>query len=117
MGSALDILRAVHPPRAVFLDYPLGHTTGKPHEPDLQRDILVQALHHFAAFTEPGSIATLPFRWSDDETWKDTAQRGPDDRLPRYDTPQYQTEGDRRLAETNDASCAVCVDEAPISAG
>jgi hypothetical protein len=101
-------MQAVHPPRAVFLDYPLGHTTGKPHEPGLQRDILVQAFTHFEAFTKPGSIATLSFRWSDDETWKDTAQRGLDDRLPRYDTPQYQTEDDRRLAAANDASCAVC---------
>ena len=44
MSSALDITQSVHPPRAVFLDYPLGHTTGKPHEPALQRDILLQAL-------------------------------------------------------------------------
>ena len=47
MTSAQDITRAVNPPRAAFLDFPLGHTTGKPHEPDLQRRILVQALSSF----------------------------------------------------------------------
>lgn len=101
MGSALDILESVSPPRAVFLDYPLGHTAGKPFEPALQHDILLQALHSFSALTTPGLITTLAFRWSDDDVWKETAQRGPDDRLPRYDTPQYQTDEDRLLAEVN----------------
>ncbi len=108
MGSALDIMQSVNPPRGVFLDFPLGHTTGKPHEPELQRDILVQALGHFVTLTTPGSIARLPFRWSEDEAWKETAQRTGEDRLPRHEMPQYQTENDRKLAEANDPSCAVC---------
>ncbi len=102
MSSALDITRAVNPPRAAFLDYPLGHTTGKPHQPELQRAILVEALKGFTELTTPGSIKLLPFRWSEDEAWKETAQRGPDDRRPRYDTPQYQTEEDRLRAEAPD---------------
>jgi hypothetical protein len=106
MSSALDITRAVNPPRAAFLDYPLGHTTGKPHAPALQRDILLQALAAFAALTEPGNIHMLPFRWSEDQAWQDTAQRGPDDRRPRYDTPQYQTAEDRRRAVSARHSCA-----------
>lgn len=99
MSSALDITRAVAPPRAAFLDYPLGHTTGKPHAPALQRAILCQALEAFTTLTEPGGIVRLPFRWSEDQGWQETAQRGPDDRRPRYDTPQYQTEADRQQAE------------------
>ena len=101
MSSALDITRSVNPPRAAFLDYPLGHTTGKPHQPELQRDILIEALNGFTELTIPGSIKILPFRWSEDDAWKEAAQRGKDDRLPRYDTPQYQTEEDRRRAEAN----------------
>jgi hypothetical protein len=67
---------------------------------------MVEALDAFTTLTTPGSIKMLPFRWSADDTWKDTAQRGPDDRRPRYDTPQYQSEEDRRRAETNrDATC------------
>jgi hypothetical protein len=109
MTSALDITRAVHPPRAAFLDYPLGHTTGKPHEPELQRAIMLEALAAFTALTTPGSVKMLPFRWSADEAWKDTAQRGPDDRRPRYDTPQYQNDEDRLRAEANNAAaCAAC---------
>ena len=100
MSSALDITRAVHPPRAAFLDYPLGHTTGKPHQPELQREILLQALESFSSLTTPGSIKMLPFQWSTNQAWQETAQRGPDDRRPRYETPQYQNEEDRARAET-----------------
>ena len=39
MTSALSITRAVHPPRGAFLDYPLGHTTGKANEPGLQVEV------------------------------------------------------------------------------
>lgn len=105
MSSALDITRAVNPPRAAFLDYPLGHTTGKPHQPELQRAILLAALAAFTTLTQPGSVKCLPFQWSEDESWKEAAQRGPDDRRPRYDTPQYQRQEDRlRAEEGNDAT-------------
>ena len=98
MTSALDITRAVNPPRAAFLDYPLGHTTGKPHQPPLQREILLEALAGFDDLTTPGAVKMLPFKWSPNASWKETAQRGPDDRRPRYDTPQYQYEEDRNRA-------------------
>jgi len=98
MGSALDILRSVKPPRAVFLDFPLGHTTGKKDDPELQRKIMVQALDAFGTMTEPGSIKALDFRWSEADEWKLTAFREGDSRSPRQDTPQYQTEEDRGRA-------------------
>jgi hypothetical protein len=101
MASAIDIIKSVNPPRAAFLDFPLGHTTGKPHEPELQREILVQALDMFRTMTEPGTIKTLPFRWSDEDEWKKTAMMEGDSRVPRHDTPQYQTEEDRLRAEAN----------------
>lgn len=99
MSSALDITRSVHPPRAAFLDYPLGHTTGKPHQPELQRAIVAQALEGFTTLRTPGEVLTLPFTWTENQEWQETAQRGPDDRLPREDTPQYQYEEDRWQAE------------------
>ena len=98
MTSALDITRAVNPPRAAFLDYPLGHTAGKPHQPALQRELLLGALAGFSDLADPGSVKMLPFKWSADLSWQEAAQRGPDDRRPRYDTPQYQHEEDRLRA-------------------
>jgi len=108
MTSALDITRSVNPPRAAFLDYPFGHTTGKPAQPELQRAILIEALAAFSSLTEPGGVKLLPFRWSDDDDWKRTANAGGDERRPRYDTPQYQNEDDRRRAE-DAVACAICI--------
>ena len=105
MSSALDITRRVNPPRAAFLDFPLGHTTGKPNQPALQRAILLEALGAFQSLVEPGSVKLLPFCWSEDDDWKRGAFAGSDDRQPRYDTPQYQNEEDRRRAE----ACGACV--------
>jgi len=108
MTSALDITRSANPPRAAFLDYPFGHTTGKPHEPELQRSILIEALDAFASLSRPGSVKHLPFRWSDDEDWKRTGFAAGDERQPRYDTPQYQCDEDRLRAE-DPSACASCV--------
>lgn len=105
MSSALDITRAVNPPRAAFLDFPLGHTTGKPHDPELQRAILVEALDAFVSLREPGSVKRLPFEWADDDAWKATAMTGGDARTPRDATPQYQNEDDRRRAESCGPAC------------
>ncbi len=105
MSSALDITRHVNPPRAAFLDFPLGHTTGKPNEPALQRAILFEALGAFQSLREPGPVKLLPFRWTEDDGWKRGAMAGGDDRQPRYDTPQYQNEEDRRRAE----ACEACI--------
>jgi len=109
MSSALDITRSVNPPRAAFLDFPLGHTTGKPNQPELQRRILVDALSSLETMTAPGSVRSIPYRWSDDEGWKERAFAEGDNRLPRHDTPQYQDEADRRRAEAGGApACPVC---------
>ena len=96
MASALDVIRAVNPPRSAFLDFPLGHTTGKPHDPELQRKILLLALEAFGKITEPGGVLNLDFRWSESDDWKNKIIL---ERKPRYDTPQYQTEEDRIRAE------------------
>jgi hypothetical protein len=71
MTSALDITRAVNPPRAVFLNFPLGHQTGKPNQPDLQRQIVTDAMHAFETIAEPGTIVQLPYVWDpNDRAWE-----------------------------------------------
>ncbi len=73
MTSALDITQAVKPPRAVFLNFPLGHQTGKPHQPDLQRRILSDALRAFETIDKPGTIVELPYVWDEhDRGWETT---------------------------------------------
>lgn len=106
MSSALDITRSVNPPRAAFLDFPLGHTTGKPHDRALQRAILLEALEAFESLREPGGVKMLPFTWSEDDSWKASELMGGDARAARDDTPQWQNEDDRRRAESCGALCS-----------
>lgn len=95
-------------PRAVFVDFPLGHTAGKPNDPALQDRIVEAALAAFETIETPGTILESPFRWSEDDDWKDSVMRPRqggegdghrDDRSERSPEPQYQTPEDRRLAE------------------
>ena len=100
LGSALDILEAGRPPRAVFVDYPLGHSTGKPFDRADQYRVLGTALKAFATIAVPGTIVRIDADWPDDG-WRAAASAtsGADTRMPRDTTPQYQSEDDRRLAE------------------
>lgn len=108
----------------MFLDVPLGHTTGAPGEVDSQRQILQGGLEAGAAMTEPGTIAELPFRWRDDE-WKadplswsrrrqdsgQTSKPAGDTRTARSDEPRYQSDEDRAAAaaRSHDDQCLVCL--------
>lgn len=103
IGSALDIMQAGRPPRGVFVDYPLGHTAGRPFDPDNQRAIIRDALLAFESITTPGEIKHLDYRWSDSDDWKtkETDSSSGDTRAPRDVSPQYQTASDRIAAEQN----------------
>jgi len=67
LSSALDITMRVKPPRAVFVNYPLGNQCGKPFDRNNQRAILTTALGCLEASTVPGRVVQLPFRWREDD--------------------------------------------------
>jgi len=121
LTSARDITRAVNPPRAVFLDFPLGHTSGRAHDPVEGRQIVWGALRAFADADAPGWIRDMPFRWDDDDSWKDSVMRPvdpdsvssdstDDERSPRRDSPQYQSPDDAAAAVESHGGehCLVC---------
>lgn len=118
MTSALSITKAANPPRAAYLDFPLGHTAGKPHQRALNHDIVRDALIGFEALKQPGRMLMLPYEWAADDAWKDVVMRPrnpgaqhDDARVERDATPQYQSEADRTLADAALASggCPTCV--------
>jgi hypothetical protein len=120
MTSALSITRSVAPPRAAFLDFPLGHTTGKKNQPEAQKRLLKNALGAFHELQRPGEIKFLNERWSDDETWREkpmakdepgSGEPKGDFRTPRLETPQYQYPADQKEAEHQHRSggCGSCV--------
>ena len=72
MTSAIDITQSVKPPRAVFVNFPLGHQTGPPVQPDLQRRIVTDAMRAFDAITASATIVELPYVWdANDRSWED----------------------------------------------
>jgi len=118
MSSARSITAAVNPPRAVYLDYPLGHTSGKPLDSDNQMAVMRDTLQALTDIHTPGTIVDLPYQWREDDAWKDTVMRPgkpdasadksshADDRVERFDTPQYQSSADADAAQQ---PCATCV--------
>jgi len=101
MTSALDITEAVNPPRAVFLNFPLGHQTGKPHQPELQRRIVCDAMQAFGTITLPGSIIRLPYVWDPhDSKWEETDYTDGflPERPPKEDADKAETERRGRFA-------------------
>ena len=103
MGSALAIMQGGNPPRGVFTDYPLGHTTGMPNDPSDQYAMTRAGLEAFETIKEPGTILKLDRTWTINSNWKaDTLDdtKG-DERSPRDEPPRYQLEDDRIAAEGN----------------
>jgi hypothetical protein len=71
MSSAWDVTFEVRPPRAVFVNFPLNHQTGKPHDAALQRRILLDAFRAFETLWAPGQMLTLPYVWDPaDRSWE-----------------------------------------------
>jgi len=71
MTSALDITRSVKAPRAVFVNFPLGHQTGRPNDAAIQRLIVRDAMRAFETIATPGQIVELPYVWDqNDRTWE-----------------------------------------------
>ncbi|MGI9606895.1 MAG: hypothetical protein ACR2P0_12220 [Acidimicrobiales bacterium] len=109
--SAWSITASANPPRAVFTDFPLGHTAGPPGEPDVQLDIARSALAAVHQIAAPGTIVPLRHTWPDGTDWKAEARELRDHRTPRLDAPQYQTDADRDAAielHGEEAACEVC---------
>ena len=113
LSSARSITAAANPPRAVFLDYPLGQTAGRAGDPDEQDFVMNSALNAVERMTQPGAIEAIGLQWSNDDSWKDGVMRVKpdgdvttlDDRTERYSTPQYQHPEDAMDAAADCKSC------------
>ena len=102
LGSALDILEAGQPPRAKFLNYPLGFESGKFEDKVNQLEVVREALSGFETIEKP-SIQKMEFEWP--EGWELIKNREKgilDLRSPRNEIPQYQFEDDKLAAEEDE---------------
>lgn len=59
----------VKPPRGAFINFPLGHQCGRPHDIDLQTRILKDTLDVLTKATTPGEIVDLLYVWYKPFDW------------------------------------------------
>lgn len=66
-------MRKVKPPRAVFIDHPVGRTFGPPHSRQRNLAVLRKVLAELPLFTGPGEIRDLGCQWESDgsRAWED----------------------------------------------
>ena len=62
----------VTPPRAVFVDHPVGRTFGPPHDRDRNEAVLKTALNEIPKFTEPQPDPrfTMPMAIDGSRAWE-----------------------------------------------
>ena len=70
LGCARDVMEHAGVPRAVFSDFPLGNSAGKPNDQGSQRDTLAMALGLLESAEKAGTIVQNPQLWSSDPSWK-----------------------------------------------
>ena len=71
LGSALDVVEHCGVPRFLFTDFPLGNPCGKPFDARMQEAIAAQGIDLLESADGPRTTVRTPFRWSDDESWRD----------------------------------------------
>jgi hypothetical protein len=73
IGTAYDIMSKVVPPRAAFVNHPVGRTFGAPHDRERNVAVLAKALAELAQVTQPGMIRDLGCDWTSDgsRSWEE----------------------------------------------
>jgi len=94
MGCAKDIVEHVGVPRFLFSDFPLGHSAGKPDNPDSQRQTLRMALELLSSASRARTTVQSPQRFSDSYEWKQDYSNP--DRLSEHELAQRRREFDKQ---------------------
>lgn len=106
LTTAWHITARANPPRAAFLDFPIGHTSGRPGRFREQAEIMRDVVALFGTDKEPDPIETLPYAWGED--WKRTKAADDYEWPGRNDWPQYQYSEDREAAVRRFGRQAAC---------
>lgn len=75
IGSAMDIVKYCGVPRYLHVDFPLGNPCGKPFDGKMQLEIAQSAISFFGEVKIENTVKRLPYRWSDDDSWRDAYAR------------------------------------------
>lgn len=95
LGSARDIVEECGVARFLFTDFPLGNPVGKPYDAAMQHATVGFALDLLEVAFLPRTTVQSPWRWSDDESWREVYARVDPERIGKL-----RSEGEaRRLAQ------------------
>ncbi|MEX2206404.1 MAG: hypothetical protein WEF50_09285 [Myxococcota bacterium] len=94
IGSARDIVEECGVARFLFSDFPLGNPCGKPYDVEMQRAIVAMALDLLESARLARTTVQTPFRFGDDESWKENYARVDPER-----TEALRRAGERRRAQ------------------
>jgi len=94
IGSARDIVEECGVARFLFSDFPLGNPCGKPYDAEMQRAIVAMALDLLESARQPRTTVQTPFRFSEDESWKQNYARVDPERIEAL-----RRAGERRRAQ------------------
>ena len=69
VSTGRDLTVQVLPLRSIFVNFPMGNLFGRPHDVEMQSEILMHALNHAVAATEAREMLDLTYDWgeSDDD--------------------------------------------------
>ena len=64
VATGRDLISLVKPPRALFVNHPMGNNFGGAHDPVMQTAILRAALQLIETATEGGILKDMPTQWT-----------------------------------------------------
>jgi len=70
MGCARDIVERAGVPRFWFSNFPLGHSAGKPHDPQSQLETINGALSLLSTATQANTTAVSSQSWASSDDWE-----------------------------------------------
>ncbi len=94
LGSARDIVEECGVARFLFTDFPLGNPVGKPDDAAMQRATVGYALDLLETARLPRTTVQTPWRWGEDESWRDVYARLDPERMAAL-----RAEGEARRAK------------------
>ena len=64
VATGRDLTALVNPPRALFVNHPMGNNFGAAHDVETQASILRTALHLVESVDEGGTLVDMPTSWT-----------------------------------------------------
>jgi len=111
--NSRDVTALVKPPRACFLNYPLGNSAGIAHDAANQRAILRAVLEWAPRCGRPGEILDLPFEWPE-PGWEQAVERGyldePDVLIAQRRRNEFDAAGNHVAGELAREAATYCQD-------